>query len=139
MQREVCGSSCKSLSCWPGDPVFQRDGQTCRAALVWVGVDRGEDSAHLWAGDGDLGQLEGDGAGMADHAGSNLNQFELQTDTDDVTVLLCGSSQTHLGTLMPSGGGHIIRATGRTSTWVPRLERNVRGYRKRAAQGLGGR
>ena len=28
----------------------------------------------------------------------------------DMTVLLCGSSQTHLGTPMPSGGGHIIRA-----------------------------
>jgi len=28
----------------------------------------------------------------------------------DMTVLLCGSSQTHLGTEMPSGGGHIIRA-----------------------------
>ncbi|NHB76682.1 hypothetical protein G8O29_07990 [Rhodobacter sp. M37P] len=27
-----------------------------------------------------------------------------------MTVLLCGSSQTHLGTSMPSGGGHIIRA-----------------------------
>jgi len=28
-----------------------------------------------------------------------------------MTVLLCGSSQTHLGTLMPSGGGHIIKAS----------------------------
>jgi hypothetical protein len=27
-----------------------------------------------------------------------------------MTVLLCGSSQTHLGTEMPSGGGHIIKA-----------------------------
>ncbi|MDU8913989.1 hypothetical protein [Aestuariicoccus sp. MJ-SS9] len=27
-----------------------------------------------------------------------------------MTVLLCGSSQTHLGTQMPSGGGHIIKA-----------------------------
>jgi hypothetical protein len=27
-----------------------------------------------------------------------------------MTVLLCGSSQTHLGTKMPSGGGHIINA-----------------------------
>ena len=27
----------------------------------------------------------------------------------DITVLLVGSSQTHLGTAMPSGGGHIIR------------------------------
>jgi len=31
----------------------------------------------------------------------------------DMTVLLYGSSQTHLGTSMPSGGGHIIRAHGR--------------------------
>jgi hypothetical protein len=30
--------------------------------------------------------------------------------SDDVTALLCGSSQIHLGTLMPSGGGHVIRA-----------------------------
>lgn len=29
----------------------------------------------------------------------------------DMTVLLCGSSQTHLGTPMPSGGGHIINAS----------------------------
>ncbi|WP_157971109.1 hypothetical protein [Pseudogemmobacter bohemicus] len=27
-----------------------------------------------------------------------------------MTALLCGSSQTHLGTQMPSGGGHIINA-----------------------------
>ena len=27
-----------------------------------------------------------------------------------MTVLLCGSSQTHLGTQMPSVGGYIIRA-----------------------------
>jgi len=27
-----------------------------------------------------------------------------------MTVLLCGSLQTHLGTQMPSGDGHIIRA-----------------------------
>ena len=26
----------------------------------------------------------------------------------DITVLLYGSSQTHLGTEVPSGGGHII-------------------------------
>ena len=29
---------------------------------------------------------------------------------DDVTAPLCGSSQTHLGTSVPSGGGHIINA-----------------------------
>jgi hypothetical protein len=28
----------------------------------------------------------------------------------DMTALLCGSSQTHPGTAMPSGGGHIIKA-----------------------------
>jgi hypothetical protein len=28
----------------------------------------------------------------------------------DMTALLCGLSQTHLGTPMPSGGGHIINA-----------------------------
>jgi hypothetical protein len=30
--------------------------------------------------------------------------------SDDVTAPLCGSSQTHPGALMASGGGHIIRA-----------------------------
>lgn len=29
---------------------------------------------------------------------------------DEVTVLLCGLSQTYLGTSMPSGGDHIINA-----------------------------
>lgn len=37
-------------------------------------------------------------------------RFRLLLGVDDVTVLLCGSLQTHLGTLMPSGGGHIINA-----------------------------
>ena len=32
---------------------------------------------------------------------------------DDVTAPPCGSSQTHLGTLMPPGGGHIIKAKRR--------------------------
>ena len=35
---------------------------------------------------------------------------ECRVIISDMTVLLCGSSQTHLGTLMPLGGGHIIRA-----------------------------
>lgn len=37
-------------------------------------------------------------------------QFVPHQGFDDVTAPLCGSSQTHLGTLMPSGGGHIINA-----------------------------
>jgi len=40
-------------------------------------------------------------------AGAELDTLD---GSDDVTVLLCASSQSHLGTLMPSGGGHIIRA-----------------------------
>lgn len=32
----------------------------------------------------------------------------------DMTVLLCGSLQTQLGTKMPSGGGHIINAIKRS-------------------------
>ena len=36
----------------------------------------------------------------------------LERGSDDVTAPLCGSSQTHLGTSMPSGGGQIIRAAG---------------------------
>jgi len=31
----------------------------------------------------------------------------------NMTALLCGSSQTHLGTEMPSADGYIIRAGGR--------------------------
>ena len=42
--------------------------------------------------------------------------------SDDVTAPLCGSSQTHLGTEMPSGGGYIIRAVSMarstTSAWT---------------------
>jgi hypothetical protein len=49
--------------------------------------------------------------------------FVWQMGFDDVTVLLCGSSQTHLGTEMPSGGGHIIKAAVRQS------ERNSFGKR----------
>ncbi|WP_211657474.1 hypothetical protein, partial [Paracoccus alcaliphilus] len=30
--------------------------------------------------------------------------------TSDMTALLCGSSQTHPGTQMPSGGGYTINA-----------------------------
>ncbi|WHZ38046.1 hypothetical protein [Sagittula sp. MA-2] len=33
-----------------------------------------------------------------------------------MTVLLCGSSQTHLGTQMPSGGGQNIKAAAPTIT-----------------------
>ena len=38
---------------------------------------------------------------------------------DDVTAPLCGSSQTHPGTEMPSGGGHIINAMTRSSGSTP--------------------
>ena len=41
-------------------------------------ADRGKDAAHHDAGDGHLGQLEDDGADVADEAGSNLNQLELK-------------------------------------------------------------
>lgn len=41
-------------------------------------MDRGEDGAHHRAGDGHLGQLEGNGAGVTDDAGTDLDQFELQ-------------------------------------------------------------
>ncbi len=43
--------------------------------------------------------------------------------THDVTALLCGSLQTHRGTLMPSGGGHIIRAGGMAQTVYRGIER----------------
>ena len=41
-------------------------------------MDRGKDGPHHRAGDRDLGQLEGDGAGMAHHAAPDPNQFQLQ-------------------------------------------------------------
>ena len=43
-------------------------------------ADGGEDGTHHRTGDGDLGQLEKDGAGVADDAGTKLDQFELQVD-----------------------------------------------------------
>jgi len=42
-------------------------------------VDRGKYGAHHRAGDRHLGQLEGDGAGMAHDAGADIDQLELQT------------------------------------------------------------
>ena len=36
------------------------------------------DGAHHRAGDGHLGQLEGDGAGVTDDAGADLDQLQLQ-------------------------------------------------------------
>ncbi len=41
-------------------------------------MDRGKDRAHHRACDGHLGQLEGDGAGMAHDAGADLDQFQLK-------------------------------------------------------------
>ena len=41
-------------------------------------VNRGKDGAHHRAGDGDLGQLDGDGPGMARDAGPDLDQPELK-------------------------------------------------------------
>ena len=34
-----------------------------------------------------------------------------------MTAPLCGSLQTHLGTQMPSGGGHIINADWNANVW----------------------
>ena len=41
-------------------------------------MNGGKDGAHHCSGDSDLSQLEGDGAGMAHHAGTCLNELELQ-------------------------------------------------------------
>ena len=41
-------------------------------------MDRGKDSPDHCAGDGNLGHLEGDGTGVADNAGTDLDQLELQ-------------------------------------------------------------
>jgi len=41
-------------------------------------VDRSNDGAHHRAGARDLGQLEGDGAGVADDAGADLDQLEVE-------------------------------------------------------------
>jgi len=37
---------------------------------------------------------------------------------DDVTAPLCGSLQAHLGTEMPSGGGHIINAQSKQAIFL---------------------
>jgi uncharacterized membrane protein (DUF4010 family) len=42
-----------------------------------------------------------------------------------MTSLLCGSSQIHLGTSMPSGGGYIINAPGRSGADDPGLTTEV--------------
>ena len=76
----------------PGGGVFQRSVQTCPAAFVQFGrgapsraqrrrsqsADGGEDGAYHRAGDGDLGQLECDGAGVTHNAGADLDQLQLQ-------------------------------------------------------------
>jgi len=41
-------------------------------------VDRGEDGPDYGAGDGHLGQLEGNGAGVEHDAGTDLDQLQLQ-------------------------------------------------------------
>ena len=41
-------------------------------------MDGGEDGAHHRAGDGHLGQLKGDGTGVTDDAGADLDQLQLQ-------------------------------------------------------------
>ncbi len=72
----------------------------------------------------------------------------------DMTVLLCGSSQTHLGTQMPSGDGQNIKAAApaitttrdpalRTDAWQDaekgffeeRCPRSVRNLSRLAAPG----
>jgi len=82
----------KAAASVPGGDVFQRGGRTYGAAFVQFGpgspssacrwrsqsADGGEDGAYHRAGDSDLGQLEGDGAGMTHDAGPDLDQFQLQ-------------------------------------------------------------
>ena len=41
-------------------------------------MDGGKDGPHHRTGDGNLGQLEGNGAGVTDDAGTNLDQLELR-------------------------------------------------------------
>jgi hypothetical protein len=59
---------------------FDREGLNRRhiaaggARRRWIA----EDCANHGAGDSDLGQLEGDGAGVADDAGPDLGQLELK-------------------------------------------------------------
>ena len=86
------GSGRDAVSAWSDKHVFQRGGQTCPAAFVrsravsasrarrWrsQSADGGEDGAHHRAGDSHLGHLEGDGTGVADNAGTDLDQLELQ-------------------------------------------------------------
>ena len=46
------------------------------------GADHSVDSAHLRAGVGHLGQLEGDGEGVTDDAVADLYQFQSQADSN---------------------------------------------------------
>jgi hypothetical protein len=53
----------------------------------------------------------------------------------DMTVLLCGSSQTHPGKLRPSGGGHIIRAL---SVSQPEIRPEKQDHFNRSVRGING-
>jgi phosphomannomutase len=53
-----------------------------------------------------------------------------------MTALLCGPSQTHLGTLMPPGGGHIINANLRPSGNAPEFRVYVEAASEAEAQNL---
>ena len=53
-------------------------GSAARGRARAVAREGGEDCAHHRAGYRNFGQLEGDGAGVAQDAGADLDQFELQ-------------------------------------------------------------
>ena len=54
----------------------------------------------------------------------SLRQIKADRGNSDMTVLLCSSSQTHLGTMIPPGRDHII--TVRTAS--VRLRPNLKGH-----------
>ena len=73
-----------------------RTGLSCRFRSGWVwiavtrimagsqSVDRSKDGAHHRAGDRHPGELEGDGAGVADDAGHDFDQLQLQASQGPV-------------------------------------------------------
>lgn len=89
---EQGGSDGEDTLVWPDGAVFQRTERPYPAAFVQLGLgsqtcalrwssqsaEGGEDSANDSAGDGHLGQLEGDRAGVAHDTCPDLDQLELQ-------------------------------------------------------------
>ncbi len=76
--QEQGGSDREAAVFWLSGGVFQRSGRNCPAAFVQFGRGSRRHGAYHRAGDGHLGQLESDGAGVTHDTRADLDQLELQ-------------------------------------------------------------